>query len=60
MTGRVTKYFKRKNYGFIQSDNSSYYFNMTDCEDYEGYNIGDLVKFEVLGERAVHVKKCIR
>lgn len=56
MRGRILKYFKRKNYGFIKA-NSTYFFSSGDCNDYEGYNIGDVVDFDVKGEHAVNVKK---
>lgn len=56
MMGRILKFFKRKNYGFIIAD-SIYFFTISDCDNYEGYNIGDLVDFDVRGERAVNVTK---
>lgn len=56
MVGKILKFFKRKDYGFIKAD-TTYFFNTRDCNDYEGYNIGDVVEFEIKGERAINVKK---
>ena len=59
MLGIVQKFYKRKNYGFIVSDKKTFYFNLKDCLNYIGYEIGDTVGFDVQGERAVHVHKII-
>lgn len=57
MMGTVLNFYKKKNYGFIRSNNSTFYFNLRDCDNYEGYEVGDLVDFEIQGEKAVHVSK---
>lgn len=57
MRGQVLNFYKRKNYGFIKSDKLTFYFNMIDCNNYEGYKIGDSVDFDTKGERAVNVSR---
>ena len=57
MMGIVLKFYKRKNYGFIKSDNLTFYFNLIDCKNFEGYEAGDSVDFETKGERAVNVSR---
>ncbi len=61
MKGKVIalKLRKRKHYGYIESDNSTFYFNLKDCSNYIGYEVGDSVDFDVLGDRAVNVRKII-
>lgn len=56
MMGTILKFYKRRDYGFIQA-NTIYFFSTRNCNDYEGYNVGDVVEFEAKGERAINVKK---
>lgn len=57
MKGQIIKFFRRKNYGFIKSDNSTFYFNLIDCNDLNGYEVGNMVSFDTKGERAVNVSR---
>ncbi|MBP5422468.1 MAG: hypothetical protein J6Y78_08525 [Paludibacteraceae bacterium] len=61
MKGTVTaiKTSRRKYYGYIESGNSYFYFNLKDCTNYIGYKVGDSVNFDVSGDRAVNVRKII-
>ena len=59
MQGRIRawKVFNRKSYGWIYgADKKTYFFRDKDS-DYQEYRVGDNVKFDVVGEKAIHVQK---
>ena len=59
MKGIILKFIKRKNYGFILSENKTFYFTLKDCVNLIGYEIGESVGFDVQGDKAVNVHKLL-